>query len=214
MERVVSQKLKGKAAVSFPAPQTMKSLLRDKKFALLYVKEPNATKCAIAVGLAPRSAPAEGCKLLKKPNVQALILHYRQQMEDRTAVTVEKLLKELGKVAFASMQDYYLVDQDGQPRIDFSNLTPEQWAAIGEISVEEFMDGPPGRERPVRRTKFKLHDKLGAIDKAMRHLGGYAKGADGGGEEVTVNNTTVYTLNIGSANVLVSKQDAPPLLEG
>lgn len=195
--------------------QDQKGKHREKAFALAYIKDPNATRAAIAVGLSPKGAHTEGCKLLKKPYVADLLQKHRQRLEDRTQVTVERLLAELGKVAFASMADYFTVDDEGQPQLDMSQLAPEQWAAIGEITTEVYWDGPKDQQREVKRTKFKLHDKLGAIDKALRHLGGYSKGGGGEGEGEG-QQTTVYTLNIGSANILVrpDNQAAPNVIEG
>lgn len=215
MERVQSTKL---AKAKQVAPPTVKGKLRDYRFAMAYLKEPNATKAAIAMGIPPKGARVAGTRLLTSPNVQLILENARKRLEERTNVTVEKLLQELGKVAFATMQDYWRVDDEGQPHIDLSQLTPEQWAAIGEITVEEFMDGPKGHEREVKRTKFKLHDKLSAIDKAMRHLGGYSKD-NGGGDVVNPDqtNTVTYTLNIGNANIIVRNGDdkpSPPVIEG
>lgn len=211
MERVQSTK-RDVVVASPPQPPTVKGKMRDYRFAMAYLREPNATKAAIACGLAPKSATSEGNKLLRKPNVQAILANARNRLEQTTNITVESLLKELGKVAFATMEDYWRIDEDGNPHVDLSMLTPEQWAAIGEISVEEFMDGPKGKERPVKRTKFKLHDKLGAIDKAMRHLGGYGRDTGAGSDAVVdrTENTVVYTLNIGTANIQVNAGKEPP----
>lgn len=232
MERVQSTKAKATNSTR-PRPDRQQALARydqangdsyfkgaqrDRRFAQLYVQNPNAKQCAIAVGLAPKSAAVEGSKLLAKPNVQAMILAHRQRLEAKTDVTTEKLLAELGKIAFASMQDYMVVDEDGQPHLDMSLLTEDQWSSIGEITTEVFFDGPKGAEREVKRTKFKLHDKLSAIDKAIKMLGGYKQGAGEGEGGNGGNTTTVYTLNIGNANILVqkdgAKQPLPKVLEG
>lgn len=211
MERIQSAKRTTMLA-PLPQPATLPRAIKEERFAYEYLKCLNATQAAITIGVPPKGAHVEGSRLLKAPKVKAIIERARIRLEDRTNVTLEKLLAELGKVAFASMQDFYTVGPDGQPVLDMSKLTPEQWAAVGEITTDEIHEG----KRVTKRTRFKLHDKLSAIDKAMRRLGGYGKD-QGGGEDAKVEvteNTVVYTLNIGTANIQVNnKAPAPKLPE-
>ena len=46
---------------------------------------------------------------------------------------------------------------------ELSELTPGQAAALREVTVETFTDGKGADAREVRRVKFKLADKLGAL---------------------------------------------------
>jgi hypothetical protein len=52
------------------------------------------------------------------------------------------------------------VGPDGKPTLDFANLTPEQLAALSEVTVET-VAGKAGRE--VLRVRFKLHEKRAAL---------------------------------------------------
>ena len=58
------------------------------------------------------------------------------------------------------MEDYQRVTEHGDPVIDPSNLMRPQWAAIGELQVENFTDGRGRDARDVRRVRIKLADKL------------------------------------------------------
>jgi hypothetical protein len=78
---------------------------------------------------------------------------------------------ELRKIAFANMADYMKSTPEGDPYLDFSTLTPAQTAALAEVTVEDYVEGRGKGARAVKRVKFKLHDKLGALDKLGRHLG-------------------------------------------
>jgi hypothetical protein len=48
-------------------------------------------------------------------------------------------------------------------------LSRDQAAALAEITVETFMVGRGKVARDVRRVKFKLADKLGALNQLARH---------------------------------------------
>ena len=89
---------------------------------------------------------------------------------EKLAITKEAILSELAKIAFANMQDYMKVGPDGAPTLNFKDLTRDQAAALVEITVEEFRDGRTDA-REVRRVKFKLGDKKGALVDLGKHLG-------------------------------------------
>lgn len=88
----------------------------------------------------------------------------------KLAITKEAILAELAKIAFANMQDYMKVGPDGAPTLNFKDLTRDQAAALVEITVEEFRDGRTD-SREVRRVKFKLGDKKGALVDLGKHFG-------------------------------------------
>jgi phage terminase small subunit len=89
---------------------------------------------------------------------------------EKLAITKEAILSELAKIAFANMQDYMKVGPDGAPTLNFKDLTRDQAAALVEITVEEFRDGRTDA-REVRRVKFKLGDKKGALVDLGKHFG-------------------------------------------
>jgi len=89
---------------------------------------------------------------------------------EKLAITKEAILSELAKIAFANMQDYMKVGPDGAPTLNFADLTRDQAAALVEITVEEFKDGRTDY-RQVRRVKFKLGDKKGALVDLGKHFG-------------------------------------------
>lgn len=90
---------------------------------------------------------------------------------ERTAITKERVLTELAKIGFANMMDYMRVGPDGDPHLDFSAITRDQAAALVEVTVEDFKDGRGEDARDVRRVKFKLADKKGALVDIGREIG-------------------------------------------
>lgn len=114
-------------------------------------------------------------RLATNVDVIARISELQHKVADRvvekTAITEARVLEELALLGFANMQDYIRVGSDGDPYTDFSALTREQAAAIGEVTVEDFKDGRGENARDVRRVKFKLADKRGALVDIGKHLG-------------------------------------------
>jgi phage terminase small subunit len=73
-------------------------------------------------------------------------------------------------MGFANMQDYIVINKKtGSASLDFSKLTPNQAAAIQELTTEEFVERTTGKPRTVRRTRFKLADKRGALELLGKH---------------------------------------------
>jgi hypothetical protein len=80
-------------------------------------------------------------------------------------------LKELGAVAFANMASYVTITDDGRPVLDFSGVTIDQMAAISEIVQEEDnLARGEGVQLSVRKTRFKLHNKLTALEALAKHF--------------------------------------------
>jgi len=105
--------------------------------------------------------------LLDKPLVRAAISERINDLAAASELTVHRVIKELMGVAFASIGDYMQIGEDGHPNFDLARCTPEQLAAISSIEVDETF----GRHGPSKKFKFKLHDKLAAIDKLARYMG-------------------------------------------
>jgi hypothetical protein len=109
---------------------------------------------------------------------------------ENTAITIERTVSELAKIGFASAKHYLSVSSEGDPVIDLSELSDDQYAALAEVTVEDFVDGRAGSEeilepqaqggelrrrrgRDVRRVKFRLHNKQAALVSILDHLGGF-----------------------------------------
>jgi phage terminase small subunit len=73
------------------------------------------------------------------------------------------VLKELAKIGFTDMRNYTTWGANGVILKQSDELTPEQTAAISEVSETISKDGGS--------IKFKLHDKVSALEKIGRHLG-------------------------------------------
>lgn len=147
--------------------------LNDKQRAFVdeYLIDMIGTQAAIRAGYSKKSAHVQACDLLKHPKIQAALRHKMAEREKRTEITADAVLSEMAKIGFANLRDFVKIDSEGDARPDFLETTYEQWAALGEVTSEVYMEGQGDDAQPVKRTKIKLGDKKGALTELGRHLG-------------------------------------------
>ena len=144
---------------------------KQARFCDEYLVDLNATQAAIRAGYSQKTAGEIGYELLKKPEVQARIAELQAARAKRMEVTQDQVLREFAKVAFANLQDYIQVQEDGSAYVDLSTMTREQAAALQEITVDEYVDGRGDNARNVKRVRIKLASKQAALDSLAKHLG-------------------------------------------
>jgi len=120
---------------------------RQRLFVQEYLVDLNATRAAISAGCSKNSAFVTGSKLLRNAKVAS-------EITKATAKRAEKLDLSADKVL----------------RVDLSKLTRGQAAAIQEITVDAYTEGRGEQAREVKRTRFKLADKRGALELLGKHL--------------------------------------------
>jgi len=129
-----------------------------------------------------KAAAVSANRMLKRPDISnrvnellerrdAIEVRSTERAVEKLAITKEAVLDELRKVGFANMLDYVRVQPDGSAYVDLAKLTRDQAAAIQEVVVEDFKDGRGEDARDVRRIRFKLADKLSALEKIGKHFG-------------------------------------------
>jgi phage terminase small subunit len=142
---------------------------RHEKFVQELVKGKSIADAYQAAGYVRDNS--NGRVLRRKPHVAARVDELLGRAAAKAEVNAERVLRELALIGFANMQDYARIGPDGDPYLDFSDLTRDQAAAIVEMIVEDFKDGRGKDARDVRRVRFKLADKKGALVDIGRHLG-------------------------------------------
>ena len=152
---------------------------RKEIFIKEYLVDLNATQAAIRAGYSPKTARAQGQRLLTRDDVQSAIQAEMKKRERRTEITADRVLEEYAKIGFSEVTDFLSVETErvmvgtdpgtGEPiseikqlvlMRDTAEIPPEKLAAIAE--VKQAKDGS---------ISFKLHDKKGALDSIGKHLG-------------------------------------------
>jgi phage terminase small subunit len=136
---------------------------KECRFVREYLIDLNATAAARRAGYSAASARSIGPRLLKRPELRDALAAARRALAERTAVTPERVVAELARVAFASKDDYLDWGPDGVTLRDKALLNSDQCAAIADI-------GHNGKT-----PRLKLYDKLAALDKLARHLDLYGE---------------------------------------
>jgi phage terminase small subunit len=146
---------------------------RHEKFAQGLASGKTADEAYELAGFKPNRGNAS--RLKSNENILKRIEEIKSIVTERAieklAITKERIVDELAKIGFSNMLDYMRAGPDGDPYLDFSDLTRDQAAALSEVTVEDFKDGRGEDTRDVRRVKFKLHDKKSALVDLAKLLG-------------------------------------------
>jgi phage terminase small subunit len=104
---------------------------------------------------------------LKKPEIQAEIQSVMDKRSDRTQVKADDVVKELKLMAFSRLNNYLSWDAGGVRMKDSEGLTDDQIACV--IEIQETLTDKSSN------IKFKLGDKLKALEMLGKHLGIFAE---------------------------------------
>ena len=143
----------------------MKLTAKQQRFIDEYLVDFNATQAAIRAGYREKAAYQTGAMNLRKPQIQAEIARRQRDLQKRTEVSQDRVVKELARIAFADASVVCVTD--------FDDLTEDQRAAIQGI-------------KPTNSGwEIKLCDKIKALELLGRHIGMFndklsLSGADGG----------------------------------
>ncbi len=110
------------------------------------------------------SAAVGASRLLIKANISAAIALRREELSKQVQVTQAEIVREFRRVGMsANADDYLSFSKDGVSLKDSAELTRDQMGMISEISHT--------RSEYGTNIRFKLHDKLDALNALAKHLG-------------------------------------------
>ena len=96
-----TKKVAGKAA---PARQ-LGLTEKQQRFVDEYLVDLNATQAAIRAGYSANAAAEQGYEHLRKPHIQLAIAQARKAQQERTQITADRVISELGLIAFADARE-------------------------------------------------------------------------------------------------------------
>lgn len=78
---------------------------KQQRFIEEYLVDLNATQAAVRAGYSEKTAEAIGHENLRKPQIQEKVSAAIRERAERTGITQERVVEELGKVAFQEASD-------------------------------------------------------------------------------------------------------------
>jgi len=147
---------------------------RRKRFCEEYLIDLNATQAAIRAKYSKKTARSIGQRLLTYVDIQKEIQRLMKKRSERTAISQDRVLRELAMIGFSDIRNYVTIDKD-----------------TGAIQAKGFEDMPKGESRVLRsvkedrvikedadgkkctvydKVKFELWDKPKALEMIGRHL--------------------------------------------
>lgn len=128
-----------------------------KAFCHEYLIDYNGKQAAIRAGYSAKTAAGQASMILTRPAVRDYLKGLTDKKNGNLAIDAERVLKELARLAFHDVGNYYKKDSKGKEVLkDLDELTADQRAAIVEYDP--------------KTKSMKLASKDGALDKLAKHL--------------------------------------------
>ena len=157
------------------------------------------------------TAGVEGHRLLKNPKIADYIQKRMQDRQVRTEITQDRVLREYAKLGFFDPRK--LFNADGSPR-EIADLDDDTAAAIAGLDVLEVYEGTGADRKFVGYVKkYKIANKIGALDSIAKHLGMFIDrqeitGPDGGPLQMQVSRIAGMTeTELDAARKLLAEDD-------
>ena len=130
---------------------------RQQRFCQEYIIDRHITNAAIRAGYSKKGARTSGWDCLQLPAVKVEIQRLMADVGARLNTSVERIEKELARIAFADFGE--LLTKDGGVLAP-GDMPEDARRAVSSIHVEELHDGSTGG----RLTKLRFWDKLHALE--------------------------------------------------
>jgi phage terminase small subunit len=141
---------------------------KQQRFVEEYIVDLNATQAAIRAGYSQKTAQEIGSENLSKPLIAEAIAKLRSRETkaamDRFAVTKDRVISEMARLAFANSETFFRWNKDGVDVLSSDDLTRDDKAAVVEVSQTVTESGGTIR--------VKLADKRAAL-MDLAKLGGW-----------------------------------------
>lgn len=155
----------------------------QKRFCDEYLIDLNATrayKVAYPRCKKDETANAASSRMLRNVKVQEYISEKQQEIEERTEVTQDKVIKELAAIAFSKASDYAKLKKmkrnvpifDGEDIVDYKE---EEYTGIEFTPTDELTEEQKKALSGIKEGKFGIQvdscDKVKALELLGKHLG-------------------------------------------
>lgn len=178
---------------------------KQQRFIGEYLVDLNATQAAIRAGYSEKTARAIGQENLTKPDIQDAIQKAQEEAANSLKITRDRVLREYARLAFFDPRKLFA--ENGKPK-DINELDDDTAAALVGLDVMEEYEGAGESRVFVGYTKkYKLANKLGALDSLGKHLWMF----DGKGRQGESKDNNLLDAMMNSAEEDVDTDDLPEI---
>lgn len=142
---------------------------KQRRFCEEYVIDLNGTQAATRAGFSEKTANEQAVRILANVSVKKYIAKLQGKLRKQTNLSAQDVIEELQKVGFSNIQDF--IEEENTIK-DISKIKRPKAAAVSAIETSE----STSKDGTVTvNTKFKLYNKVDALEKIGRHLGIFEK---------------------------------------
>jgi len=141
---------------------------QQEKFVEEYLVDLNGKQAAIRAGYSPKSAKVTASRLLTNANVIEAIQKERDRDSRKTGITRQKVLKELGRLAFLDLREFF--DEEGNLK-QVKDLSDDAVAALAGVDIStDYLTKGDDKAFSITK-KIKVTRKEKALEMLSKHLG-------------------------------------------
>nr|DAK31925.1 MAG TPA: Terminase small subunit [Caudoviricetes sp.] len=150
----------------------MKLTAKQIRFVDEYLVDFNATQASIRAGYKAKTAHVIGAENLRKPKITEEIARRQKDLQKRTEISQDRVVKELARIAFANIADYLHVETQTRTKDDGTEVTYQtvMFNETQELSADQ-RAALAVVKQSVNGFELKLHDKIKALELLGRHIG-------------------------------------------
>lgn len=139
---------------------------KQERFVAEYLVDLNATQAAVRAGYSAKTADTQGPRLLGNVGVSGAIAKGQSRVLAKAEVTAERVLKELGRLAFSDVRK--LFDDKGN-LLAIKSLDDETAPAVAGVEVvKRNVDSGDGKTDDIH--KIKIWDKPRSLEMLAKHF--------------------------------------------
>ncbi len=147
---------------------------KHERFCQEYIVANNKSQAAIRAGYSENRADSRGAQLWGIVSIKERIKYLQTQLSKKSGIAAERVINELGKVAFANIKN---ILETGNKIKDLSKLPDDITAAVESVqTITQTTTNKKGTKKyTITNVKVKFHSKLSALTDLGKHLGIFEK---------------------------------------
>jgi phage terminase small subunit len=112
-------------------------------------------------------------RIFAKETVRKEIERRQKVIQKKHDLSYDNVMAEMAKIAFSNIAEFMDWDEETGEfvGIGLNSEQMEQIAALGEVTVETYVEGRNEDAEVVKRVKIKPYNKLAALEAIIRHAG-------------------------------------------